>query len=100
MYKLPRAIGQPSGRAATLVRWIHDYATRPASNDVDDNVERIRGLHHILDAAQDALRMGMAVVNAEGPGKVSYREAEKRLGISKDTVQAYVRQGRGETGGE
>jgi hypothetical protein len=96
VYKLPRATGTPDRRAKAIIKRINDYAVQPPSDDVDKNAERIRGLHHILDAAHDALRMGLAVVNAHGPGKLSYRGAEERLGIHRDTVQAYVREGRGE----
>lgn len=96
MYKLPRATGTPDRRAKAIIKRINDYAVQPPSDDVDKNAERIRGLHHILDAAQDALRVGLAIVNAHGRGKLSYREAERRLGIHRDTVQAYVRQGRGD----
>lgn len=100
VYKLPRATGDPGPRAAEIVQQIHDYAERPASEDVEVNAERIRGLHHILDAAQDALRIGLAIVNAHAPGKgkLSYRGAEQRLGIHRDTVQSYVRQGQEEIG--
>lgn len=96
MSTLPRATGTPGPAATEIMQRIHDYAARPASDDVDVNTERIRGLHHILDAAQDALRIGLAIVNAHGPGKLSYREAERRLGIHRDTVQSYVRRGLGE----
>jgi tellurite resistance protein len=91
---LPRAKGTPDAAAAKIVEAIRNYARQTPSHERDANIERIRGLHHIFDAARDSLDVGLAVVNAPGPGKVSYRKADAEIGIHWDTVKYHVDHGK------
>jgi|SRR5882757_4838598 len=94
MSTLPRANGKPDREARAIVERIRAYARRPASDNHDVNVQHVRGVHHILDAAHDALPVALAIANSEGPGKVSYRDVDRELGIHKDTVGYRVAQGK------
>jgi hypothetical protein len=100
MSTLPRANGKPDREAARIVKQIRAYARRPASDDHDANIQHVRSVHHILDAAKDALPIALAIANSEGPGKVSYRDVDRELGIHKDTVGYRVAQGKALLAGE
>lgn len=94
MAVLPRAVGEPEFDALEIVELIRFYATRKPSPNVASNVERIRGLHHIYDAARDYLDVGMAVVNTAPDGRVSCRKIESEIGIHKDSVVKHVHNGK------
>lgn len=94
MSVLPRANGQPDREAAKIIDRIRGYARQPASDDFDTNVQHVRNVHHIYDAAQDALNIALAIANQPGPGKVSYRDMDPELGLHKDTAASRVPKGR------
>ena len=94
MSTLPRANRMPTPEAAEIVGLIRAYARRTASDNWEARVQHVRDVHHIYDAAKDALPIALAIANSEGPGKVSYRDVDRELGIHKDTVGYRVAQGK------
>lgn len=86
MSVLPHAQGQPDDEARKIITLIRRYARRVTADTIQENIERIRGLHHILDAARDNFDIGLLYANRAGRGAVSCRKIEEQLGINKDTV--------------
>lgn len=87
MVVLRRAEGSPEPEAQAIIDQIFRYASRTPQG-LNADMERIRGLHHILDAAQDALHVGVAKVN-DPDSKVGYRTIEAKTGIHWQTVRKY-----------
>lgn len=94
MSVLPRAKGTPEPAAKRLIEQIAAYAAQPATDDIDDNIARLRGLHHIYDAARDALDVGLAIMQQAPHGKVSFRVAAAETGIHPSSVANHIDKGR------
>lgn len=94
MFVLPRAQGEPSDRAAEIIQLIRDYAAAEPSETHEENAQRVRDLHHLVNAATDSLYAGMARVNAaEHAGKVSVREMAPAMGLSGSWVWRHIKVG-------
>jgi tellurite resistance protein len=93
MSVLPRAKGEPDREATRLVEQIRAYARRPPADETDARIQHVRNVHHIYDAALDAINVALAIANSEGPGHASYRQMQAGLGIQKDTFVYRVKQG-------
>lgn len=90
--------GEPEPAAAALIAQIRAYA-RTRTDDPEANRTRLEGMLHILTAVRAEVLAAFAVANADGPGKVSYRDITQGTGVVKATVQKYVREGRAVLGG-
>jgi pyruvate kinase len=91
-----RAVGDPPTEAVEIMETIRAYAEAQPSRDQAANLDRLTGLHHIRDMADDCFKAGMALCNATPttPGHVPSRVAAERLGLSNGFAHNKILEGR------
>ena len=97
MTMMRRPKGNIPADAAAIIAQIRAYARRPASDDPEDNIDHVSGMHHIFDVAYHfglPVTCAYSVTAAGAPGHAGFRKMEYGTGLHKDTVQRLARDGK------